>query len=93
MPSGGDVRRREVLESEKPGGIAMLTEIVSGAKAWTGATLQPDSWIVPIPGPCRDELDRALAMLRAHPLPLFLLKPGDFARRLPRADGRGAGEA
>jgi len=56
----------------------MLTEIVTGPRAWTGATIRPDSWIVPISGPCRDELDRALATLRAHPLPLFLLKPGDF---------------
>lgn len=56
----------------------MLTEIVSGPKAWTGATVRPESWVVPISGPCRDELDRALAVLRAHPLPLFLLKLEDF---------------
>ena len=56
----------------------MLTEIVTGPKAWTGATIPPDSWIVPLTGPCRKELDRALATLRAHPLPLFLRRPEDF---------------
>ena len=56
----------------------MLSEIVTGDKAWTGATLEPESWVVPIPPQCLDELDRALGTIRAHPLPMFLRRPKQF---------------
>jgi len=63
----------------------MLNERVAGDKAWTGATLAPDSWVVPIPRACLDELEAALAAIRAHPLPLFLLKPEQFELAACRA--------
>ena len=63
----------------------MLSEIVTGEQAWTGRTLQPGSWIVPIPRDCQAELDRALAILRAHPLPMLLLKSEQFELEACRA--------
>jgi alpha-ketoglutarate-dependent taurine dioxygenase len=57
----------------------MLTEIVADERAWRGESLRPGSWIVPIPPACLDELAETLAVLRANPLPMLLLKPEDFA--------------
>ena len=56
----------------------MLTEIVTDERAWRGDSLRPGSSIVPIPQACLDELTQTLAVLRAHPLPMFLHKPEDF---------------
>ena len=56
----------------------MLTEIVRDRRAWTGAELPPEAWTIAIPGPCLEELEQALAAIRAEPLPLYLRRPEDF---------------
>ncbi|MBI1774946.1 MAG: TauD/TfdA family dioxygenase [Proteobacteria bacterium] len=56
----------------------MLTHAISGKQAWIAATLAPADWIVPIPHDCQAELVRALAEIRAHPLPMLLLTPDEF---------------
>lgn len=63
----------------------MLTEIVTDGRAWRGDSLRPGAWIVPIPRACLDELAAALATVRAHPLPMFLLRPEDFELEACRA--------
>jgi hypothetical protein len=63
----------------------MLTEIVASERAWRGESLRPGSWVMPIPSECLDELAQALASLRAHPLPLFLLRPEEFELEACRA--------
>jgi len=63
----------------------MLTEIVASERAWRGESLRPGSWVMPIPRDCLDELAQALASLRAHPLPLFLLRPEEFELEACRA--------
>ena len=47
-------------------------------QAWTRATLGARDWTVAVPDACIDELDRALALLRAAPPPLESLDPDDF---------------
>ena len=60
----------------------MLTEMVTDERAWRGDSLRLGAWIVPIPQACLDELARALVILRAHPLPMLLLKPITFRRSM-----------
>ena len=58
---------------------AMLRERIVGRQAWRRDTLTPADWTVAIPPDCLAELRAALAALRRDPLPLFLLRPEDFA--------------
>lgn len=58
---------------------AMLSEIDTGAIAWTNDRLPADAGVAPVTAACRDELLAAAALLDANPLPLLALRPGDFA--------------
>lgn len=64
---------------EQPSAPAMLRQRITGRVAWVRDTLGPDDWTVTIPADCLAELRAALAALRRDPLPLFLLRPEDFA--------------
>ncbi|MBV9521486.1 MAG: TauD/TfdA family dioxygenase [Alphaproteobacteria bacterium] len=64
---------------------AMLRAPVAGSQAWTGATLRPADWVVPLAPDCLGELRAALADIRRSPLPLLLLDPRDFALDACRA--------
>ena len=50
-----------------------------GEKVWTGDTLRPESWRLPIPPEVMDELERVVAFLRTQQLPVYLLRPEQFA--------------
>jgi hypothetical protein len=75
----------------------MLTRRVDDARAWTGASLRPEDWTVPLPAPCLAELRAALAEIRGNRLPMFLLSPDQFAlarcRELMAAYGTGPADA
>ncbi len=57
----------------------MVAGAFAGAEAWTGATLAPNSWVVPLPPACLAELRAALDTYRQNPLPTVLLDPQAFA--------------
>jgi alpha-ketoglutarate-dependent taurine dioxygenase len=63
----------------------MLTEIVTDRRAWTGAELAPEAWTLRIPRACLDELEQALATIRAETLPLYLRRTEDFELAACRA--------
>ena len=51
---------------------------IDSRQTWTRDSLTPRDWTVSVPDACVDELDRALATLRATPRPLEHLDPCDF---------------
>jgi alpha-ketoglutarate-dependent taurine dioxygenase len=59
--------------------IPMLDAFVAEERAWTGRSLPPDRYLVPIPDDCLRELDGVLAEQRAAPVPTLLLLPEHFA--------------
>jgi alpha-ketoglutarate-dependent taurine dioxygenase len=56
----------------------MLTETVTGKRAWTRADLRPEDWTVPLTAEAWAELRDVLAELRRSPLPVFVLDPKDY---------------
>lgn len=54
-----------------------------GEKVWTGDSLRPESWLLPIPREVMEELERVVEFLRTQQLPVYLLRPEQFA--LPAA--------
>jgi alpha-ketoglutarate-dependent taurine dioxygenase len=69
----------DTVTLERRSAPAMLRERIAGRAAWVRDTIGPDDWTVTIPPDCLAELRAALAALRRDPLPLFLLRPEDFA--------------
>lgn len=51
---------------------------IAGQIAWVGDQLAPSDGRLVISEACLDELDQLVAELRANPLPLPALRPGDF---------------
>jgi len=66
------------LRTDPGAPLAMLDHIVDGPRAWRASTITESDWLIPIPGACLDELETALARLRADHLPLLLLDPREF---------------
>src|SRR3954471_16785361 len=58
---------------------AMLTQRDTSPAAWTRDSLRPGEWLVPLPADCRAELEAVVAELRRSPLPLFMLRPEEYA--------------
>jgi alpha-ketoglutarate-dependent taurine dioxygenase len=56
----------------------MLTETVTGKRAWTRADLAPADWTVALTPDALAELRAVLAELRRSPLPVFVLDPKDY---------------
>ncbi len=54
-----------------------------GERVWTGDSLGPESWRLPIPQEVMDELERVVGILRTQQLPVYLLRPKHFT--LPAA--------
>jgi hypothetical protein len=65
--------------------VPMLTEPVLGKPAWTRANIAAADWMVPLTSECLAELRSALQELRRAPLPLFMLRPEEFALDACRA--------
>ena len=58
---------------------AMLTEIVSDARAWLSGDVDPRSAIIPLDDEALSETEAIVRRLREEPLPLLLRAPQDFA--------------
>lgn len=58
---------------------------LAGAAVWTGDSLPADAGRLRLDEECRAELDRAVAALRANPLPTLVLHPDDFELAACRA--------
>ena len=56
----------------------MLAEPVVETRAWKGASLARESYLVPLPAECTRELADVLGQLRAAPVPTLLLLPEHF---------------
>lgn len=56
----------------------MLTERITGPKAWTRDTLSPGDWTVTLTDEAKDELRAVLRELRRSPLPVLVLNPADY---------------
>src|SRR6516164_6372998 len=52
---------------------------IEGPSAWVGLNVQPEDYRVELSAACHDEIRRAVAELRAFPLPTVVLRPEDFA--------------
>ena len=52
---------------------------IEGPSAWVGRNVQPEDYRVELSAACHDEIRRAVAELRAFPLPTVVLRPEDFA--------------
>ena len=59
--------------AEQPGAFGPFT----GANAWTGSTLSADAGVVTLAADCLAEIDQALGVLKANPLPVLRLSPDD----------------
>jgi alpha-ketoglutarate-dependent taurine dioxygenase len=59
-----------------------VTEVFTGVLprqlAWQWADVVPGDWFVPIPPDCLVEIAGIVAVLRSDPLPVLVLRPGDF---------------
>ena len=64
---------------------AMLTSVVSGAQAWTAATLPAEQATVTLPAEAWAELEAVLAELRRSPVPMLVLDPADYELSACRA--------
>jgi alpha-ketoglutarate-dependent taurine dioxygenase len=60
-------------------GLSIARRPIEGPSAWIRADIRPEDWRVELDGACRDEIRRAVAELRAYPLPTVVLDPQDFA--------------
>jgi alpha-ketoglutarate-dependent taurine dioxygenase len=58
---------------------AMLDRVLEGPLAWTSATLPDGAGRITLDAACLAELDAAVGVMRANPLPVLALSPGDFA--------------
>ena len=56
-----------------------------GEKVWTGDSLRPESWLLPIPQEVMDELERVVGFLRTQQLPVTLRRRA--GRNAPPAAG------
>jgi hypothetical protein len=59
--------------------LPMLHDLVPEPRAWRGATLAREQYMVPITDACVRERQHVLAELRAAPVPTLLLSPQQFA--------------
>src|SRR5258708_37239013 len=57
---------------------AQLDRPVAPPLAWTAAGLTPEDGLLRLTPGCRAELERAVALVRANPLPLLLLDPDEL---------------
>src|SRR5947208_2135598 len=57
----------------------MLTEKVTGPRAWRGGDLAPADWTVPLTPAALAELRAVLRELRRSPVPVLALDPRDYA--------------
>jgi len=58
--------------------VAVCDRELTGALAWTGATLAPLAGRVALSAACLAEIDAAVAAMSANPLPTLALAPRDF---------------
>lgn len=65
--------------------IPMLEHEITGPAAWTGTSVTPSDYLVPVTPECAAELARVLDLLREHRLPTLLLDPSDFELHACRA--------
>ena len=56
----------------------MLTTPVEGRRAWQGADLAREEWLIPLPEDCLAELEVVAETLRRDPLPTLSLTPDPF---------------
>jgi alpha-ketoglutarate-dependent taurine dioxygenase len=56
----------------------MLEQMVDAPVAWASETMLPNDGLVNIDAACQRELDGAIKMIRANPLPTIALNPDDF---------------
>jgi hypothetical protein len=57
---------------------------INGTSAWLGCDLRPEHYLVQLSAACREEICRAVDVIRAYPLPTIVLSPDDFAIRACR---------
>ncbi|HEX9463391.1 MAG TPA: TauD/TfdA family dioxygenase [Alphaproteobacteria bacterium] len=63
----------------------VLTERITGPRAWTRDTIAPADWTVTLTPAAMDELRAVLRELRRSPVPVFVLDPRDYALDACRA--------
>ena len=78
-----------ILTQPVPAHPARMRETpFAGPLAWTRDTLKPEEGVLRLDADCRRELDKALAVMRANPLPTLMLEAAAFdlpaCRRLMR---------
>ena len=64
---------------------SMLTTPAEGRRAWQGADLAREEWLIPLPEACLAELQAVAESLRRDPLPTLLLTPDRFELAACRA--------
>lgn len=57
----------------------MAYQEASVDRAWRRDEIGPGDWLVPLPAPAVEELDRVVESLRRDPCQVLLLRPDDFA--------------
>ena len=68
-----------ILTQPAPAHPARMREMpFAGPIAWTRDTLRPEEGVLQLDADSRGELDRALAVMRANPLPMLVLEPAAF---------------
>jgi alpha-ketoglutarate-dependent taurine dioxygenase len=66
-------------QTDRAGPVELRTTPLTGPIAWARATLAPDDGVLQLARACCDELDSAVAAIRANPLPVLMLEPTAFA--------------
>ncbi|MCH7478185.1 MAG: hypothetical protein IIA14_08785, partial [SAR324 cluster bacterium] len=56
----------------------MLTTPVESRRAWQGADLAREEWLISLPEACLAELEAVAESLRRNPMPTLLLTPDRF---------------
>jgi alpha-ketoglutarate-dependent taurine dioxygenase len=68
-----------ILSQPSSGHAARICEApLTGPLAWTGETLGPEDGALKLTSDCLGELERALAAVRANPLPALMIEPAAF---------------
>src|SRR5262245_14801630 len=66
-------------EAERNEAVSIGAGEIAGARAWPRAALPPDAGRVALGDEALAEIDAAVALMRANPLPAVALSPRDFA--------------
>jgi alpha-ketoglutarate-dependent taurine dioxygenase len=61
--------------------VQLPPEGIERKKAWTRDSIAPEHWLIPLPSACVDEVDAAVARLRAAPRAIETLDPSEFSLR------------